>query len=181
MSRTDYPRSGRPSFKDDAATIKEVENCPIRPKYSGVSSVAEWSNLGTHSWRCRIEVLKLIVSLKTRHVDRSMHGKSYKNKVQSPERLDGSISLFHVTGERFKPQAGQGRLSPSVGCIYAKGVNDYENSSRHMSAGRPSIIKEKKRRRLPRLVKLNQTQTVVQLIAQYNAVPSASASEHTVQ
>ncbi|PRD36748.1 UNVERIFIED_CONTAM: hypothetical protein NCL1_07573 [Trichonephila clavipes] len=63
----------------------------------------------------------------------------------------------------------------------SKGVNDYENSSRHMSAGRPSIIKEKKRRRLPRLVKLNQTQTVVQLIAQYNAVPSASASEHTVQ
>ncbi|GBN65911.1 hypothetical protein AVEN_44374-1 [Araneus ventricosus] len=43
--------------------------------------------------------------------------------------------------------------------------------------------KKKGRRRLSRLVKQNRRQTVAQLTAQceYNAVPSASVSEHTVQ
>ncbi|GBL90891.1 hypothetical protein AVEN_189497-1 [Araneus ventricosus] len=40
---------------------------------------------------------------------------------------------------------------------------------------------KKGRRRLSRLVKQNRRQTVAQLTAQYNAGPSASVSEHTVQ
>ncbi|GBN04635.1 hypothetical protein AVEN_1405-1 [Araneus ventricosus] len=42
-------------------------------------------------------------------------------------------------------------------------------------------MKEKGRQRLSRLVKQNRRQRVAQLRAQYNAGPSASVSEHTVQ
>ncbi|GBM96146.1 hypothetical protein AVEN_128286-1 [Araneus ventricosus] len=73
-----------------------------------------------------------------------------------------------------------------VGCsrsavvsIHAKWINDGDTSSRRQ--GRPRVIKEKGRRRLSRLVKQNRRQTVAQLTAQYNAGPSASVSEHTVQ
>ncbi|GBM57919.1 hypothetical protein AVEN_205994-1 [Araneus ventricosus] len=75
-----------------------------------------------------------------------------------------------------------------VGCsrsavvsIHAKWINDGDTSSRRQSVGRPRVIKEKGRRRLSRFVKQNRRQTVAQLTAQYNADPSASVSEHTVQ
>ncbi|GBO46692.1 hypothetical protein AVEN_112772-1 [Araneus ventricosus] len=75
-----------------------------------------------------------------------------------------------------------------VGCsrsavvsIHAKGINDSDTSSRRQGVGRPRVIKEKGRRRLSRLVMQNRRQTVAQLTAQYNAGPSASVSEHTVQ
>ncbi|GBO24076.1 hypothetical protein AVEN_160407-1 [Araneus ventricosus] len=75
-----------------------------------------------------------------------------------------------------------------VGCsrsavvsIHAKWINDGDTSSRLQGVGRPRVSKEKGRRRLSRLVKQNRRQTVAQLTAQYNAGPSASASEHTVQ
>ncbi|GBM96662.1 hypothetical protein AVEN_29480-1 [Araneus ventricosus] len=75
-----------------------------------------------------------------------------------------------------------------VGCsrsavisIHAKWINDGDISSRRQGVGRPRVIKEKGRRRLSRLVKQNRSQTVDQLTAQYNADPSASVSEHTVQ
>ncbi|GBN25451.1 Transposable element Tcb1 transposase [Araneus ventricosus] len=75
-----------------------------------------------------------------------------------------------------------------VGCslsalvsIHAKWINDGDTSSRRQGVGRPRVIKEKGRRRLPRLVKQNRRQTVVQLTAQYNAGSSASVSEHAVQ
>ncbi|GBM99995.1 hypothetical protein AVEN_77593-1 [Araneus ventricosus] len=75
-----------------------------------------------------------------------------------------------------------------VGCsrsavvsIHAKWINDGDTSSRRQSVGRPRVIKEKGRRRLSRLVKQNRRQTLAQLTAKYNAGPSASVSEHTVQ
>ncbi|GBM26785.1 hypothetical protein AVEN_127745-1 [Araneus ventricosus] len=75
-----------------------------------------------------------------------------------------------------------------VGCsrsavvsIHAKWINDGDTSSRHQGVCRPLVIKEKGRRRLSRLVKQNRRQTETQLTAQYNACPSASVSEHTVQ
>lgn len=75
-----------------------------------------------------------------------------------------------------------------VGCsrsavvsIHAKWINDGDTSSRRQGVGRPRVIKEKGRRRLSRLVKQNRRETVAQLTAQYNAGPSASVSEHTVQ
>ncbi|GBN45201.1 hypothetical protein AVEN_167578-1 [Araneus ventricosus] len=75
-----------------------------------------------------------------------------------------------------------------VGCsrsavvsIHAKWINDGVTSSRRQGVGRPRVIKEKGRRRLSRLVKQNRRQTMAQLTAQYNAGPSASVSEHTVQ
>ncbi|GBN76236.1 Transposable element Tc1 transposase [Araneus ventricosus] len=75
-----------------------------------------------------------------------------------------------------------------VGCsrsavviIHAKWINDGDTSSRRQDVGRPCVIKEKERWRLSRLVKQNRRQTVAQLTAQYNAGPSASVSEHTVQ
>ncbi|GBM88474.1 hypothetical protein AVEN_144796-1 [Araneus ventricosus] len=75
-----------------------------------------------------------------------------------------------------------------VGCsrsavvsIHAKLINDGDTRSRSQGVGRPRVIKEKGRRRLFRLVKQNRRQTVAQLAAQYNAGPSASVSEHTVQ
>ncbi|GBO32269.1 hypothetical protein AVEN_135358-1 [Araneus ventricosus] len=75
-----------------------------------------------------------------------------------------------------------------VGCsrsadvsIHAKWINDGDTSSRRQGVGRPCAIKEKGRRRLSRLVKQNRRQTVAHLTAQYNAGPSASISEHTVQ
>ncbi|GBM27677.1 Transposable element Tc1 transposase [Araneus ventricosus] len=64
--------------------------------------------------------------------------------------------------------------------IHAKWINDGDTSSRRQGVGRPRVIKEKGRRRLSRLVKQNRRQTVAELIAQYNAGPSASVSEHTV-
>ncbi|GBM10851.1 hypothetical protein AVEN_42112-1 [Araneus ventricosus] len=57
-----------------------------------------------------------------------------------------------------------------VGC---KWINDGDTSSRRQDVGRPRVIKEKRRRRLSRLVKQNRLQTVAQLTAQYNASPSA--------
>ncbi|GBN39129.1 hypothetical protein AVEN_20436-1 [Araneus ventricosus] len=75
-----------------------------------------------------------------------------------------------------------------VGCflsavvsVHAKWINGADTSSRRQGIGRPRVIKEKGRRRLSRLVKQNRRQTVAQLRAQYNAGPSASVSEHTVQ
>ncbi|GBM40895.1 hypothetical protein AVEN_234031-1 [Araneus ventricosus] len=75
-----------------------------------------------------------------------------------------------------------------VGCsrsavvrIHAKWINDGDTSRTRQGVGRPRVIKEKGRRRLPRLVKQNQRQTVAQLTAQYNSGPSATVSEHTVQ
>ncbi|GBN55214.1 hypothetical protein AVEN_246141-1 [Araneus ventricosus] len=74
-----------------------------------------------------------------------------------------------------------------VGCsrsavvsIHAKWINDGDTSSRRQGVGRPRVIKEKRRRRLSRLVKQNRRQTVAQLTAQYNAGPRASVSD-TVQ
>ncbi|GBM05613.1 hypothetical protein AVEN_202246-1 [Araneus ventricosus] len=73
-----------------------------------------------------------------------------------------------------------GCLRSAVVSIHAKWINDGGTSSRRQGDGRPRVIKEKKRRRLSRLVKQNRRQTV-QLTAQYNAGPSANVSEHTVQ
>ncbi|XP_015916680.2 uncharacterized protein [Parasteatoda tepidariorum] len=64
---------------------------------------------------------------------------------------------------------------------YAKWMNDGETSSRRHGVGRPHAIKDKGRRRLSRLVKQNRSQTVAQLIAQYNAGSSRILSEHTIQ
>ncbi|GBM23434.1 Transposable element Tcb1 transposase [Araneus ventricosus] len=75
-----------------------------------------------------------------------------------------------------------------VGCsrsavvsIHAKWINDGDNKSKRQGVGRPRVIKEKGRRRLSRLVKQNRRQTVAQLTVQYNAGPSASVSEYSVQ
>ncbi|GBL92077.1 hypothetical protein AVEN_102621-1 [Araneus ventricosus] len=62
-----------------------------------------------------------------------------------------------------------------------KWINDGDTNSRRQGVGRPRVIKEKGRRRLSHLVKQNRRQTVAQLTTQYNAGPSASVSEHTVQ
>ncbi|GBM59333.1 hypothetical protein AVEN_207089-1 [Araneus ventricosus] len=69
----------------------------------------------------------------------------------------------------------------AVVCIHAKWINDGDTNSRRQGVGHPRVIKEKGRRRLSRLVKQNRRQTVAQLTVQYNAGPSASVSEHTVQ
>ncbi|GFV06215.1 uncharacterized protein TNCV_3781621 [Trichonephila clavipes] len=60
-------------------------------------------------------------------------------------------------------------------------MNDGEISSRQHGVGRPHAIKEKSLRRLSCMVKQNRNQTVAQLTAQYNAGPSRTESEHTVQ
>ncbi|GBM51958.1 hypothetical protein AVEN_194254-1 [Araneus ventricosus] len=65
--------------------------------------------------------------------------------------------------------------------IHAKWINDGDTSRRRQGISRPRVIKEKRRRRLSRLVKQNRRQTVAQLTAQYNAGPSLSVSDHTVQ
>ncbi|XP_054708423.1 uncharacterized protein LOC129218225 [Uloborus diversus] len=70
---------------------------------------------------------------------------------------------------------------PTVVRTYAKWMNDGETSSRRHGIGRPHTIEEKGRRRLSRMVKQNQSQTVAQLTAQYNAGPSRIVLEHTVQ
>ncbi|GBO01227.1 Transposable element Tc1 transposase [Araneus ventricosus] len=72
-------------------------------------------------------------------------------------------------------------LRSTVVSIHAKWINDGDTGSRRQGVGRPRVIKGKRRRRLSRLVKQNRRQTVAQLTAQYNAGPSASVSEHTVQ
>ncbi|GBM07790.1 hypothetical protein AVEN_33085-1 [Araneus ventricosus] len=75
-----------------------------------------------------------------------------------------------------------------VGCsrsavvsIHAKWINDSDASSKRLVVGRPRFIKEKGRRRQSCSVKQNRRQAVAQLTAQYNAGPSASVSEHTIQ
>ncbi|GBM03371.1 hypothetical protein AVEN_256914-1 [Araneus ventricosus] len=75
-----------------------------------------------------------------------------------------------------------------VGCsrsavvsIHAKWINDGDTNGRRQGVGHLFVIKEKAHRRLSCLVKQNQCQTVALLTAQYNAGPSASVSEHTVQ
>ncbi|GBN16280.1 hypothetical protein AVEN_205696-1 [Araneus ventricosus] len=65
--------------------------------------------------------------------------------------------------------------------IHAKWINDGDTSSRRQSVCRPRVMKEKGRPRPSRLVKQNRRQTETQLTSQYNAGPSASVSEHTVQ
>ncbi|GBN20240.1 hypothetical protein AVEN_46234-1 [Araneus ventricosus] len=65
--------------------------------------------------------------------------------------------------------------------IHAKWINDGYTSSRRHGVRRPHVIKEKGRRRLSRWVKQNRHQIVAQLTVQYNAGPSVSVSEHTVQ
>ncbi|GBM96954.1 hypothetical protein AVEN_69322-1 [Araneus ventricosus] len=65
--------------------------------------------------------------------------------------------------------------------IHAKWINDGDTSNRHQGVGRPCVIKEKECQRLSHLIKQNRHHTVAQLTAQYNAGPSASVSEHTVQ
>ncbi|GBM84479.1 hypothetical protein AVEN_192192-1 [Araneus ventricosus] len=59
-----------------------------------------------------------------------------------------------------------------VGCsrsavvsIHAKWINDGDTSSRCQGVGRPTVIKEKGRRRLSRLEKQNRHQIVAQLTA----------------
>ncbi|GBN92265.1 hypothetical protein AVEN_204652-1 [Araneus ventricosus] len=47
----------------------------------------------------------------------------------------------------------------AVVSIHAKWINDGDTSSRRQGVGSPRIIKEKGRRRLPRLVKQNRRQT----------------------
>ncbi|GBN37285.1 hypothetical protein AVEN_160868-1 [Araneus ventricosus] len=69
----------------------------------------------------------------------------------------------------------------AVVSIHAKWIDDGDTSSRRQGVGRPRVIKEKGRRRLFLLVKRNRRLTVAQLTAQYNAGPSASVSENTVQ
>ncbi|GBN35612.1 hypothetical protein AVEN_33865-1 [Araneus ventricosus] len=64
----------------------------------------------------------------------------------------------------------------AVVSIHANWINDGDTSSRRQGVGRPRVIKEKGHRRLPRLVKQNRRQAVVQLTAQYNAGPSANVS-----
>ncbi|GFS65721.1 transposable element Tcb1 transposase [Trichonephila clavipes] len=75
-----------------------------------------------------------------------------------------------------------------VGCsrsivvsTYAKGMDDCETSSRRHGAGCPHANKEKRYRRLPRMVKQNLSQTVAQLTAQYNVGLCRTVSKHTVQ
>ncbi|GFV53865.1 transposable element Tcb1 transposase [Trichonephila clavipes] len=60
----------------------------------------------------------------------------------------------------------------TVVSTYAKWMNDRETSSRRHGVGRPHSIKEKGRRRLSCMVKQYRSQTVAQLIAQYNTGPS---------
>ncbi|XP_054711340.1 uncharacterized protein LOC129220929 [Uloborus diversus] len=69
----------------------------------------------------------------------------------------------------------------TVVSTYAKWMNDGETSSRRHGIGRPHAIEVKCRRRLSRMVKQNQSQTVAQLTAQYNGEPSRIVSKHTVQ
>ncbi|GBM10381.1 hypothetical protein AVEN_169670-1 [Araneus ventricosus] len=69
----------------------------------------------------------------------------------------------------------------AVVSIRTKWINDGDTSSICQGVGRPCAIKEKGHQRLSRLVKQNRRQTVAQLTAQYNAGPSTSVSEHTVQ
>ncbi|GBN10362.1 hypothetical protein AVEN_58293-1 [Araneus ventricosus] len=64
---------------------------------------------------------------------------------------------------------------------HAKWINDGDTSNRRQGVRRPRVMKETGRRSLSRLVKQNRRQTVAQRTAQYNAGPSASVSEHTVQ
>ncbi|GFX94669.1 transposable element Tcb1 transposase [Trichonephila clavipes] len=75
-----------------------------------------------------------------------------------------------------------------VGCsrstvvsTYAKWMNDGETSSRLHVVGRPHAIKEKNHRRLSRMLKQNRSQAVAQVTFQYNAGPSRTVSENTVQ
>ncbi|GBN73839.1 hypothetical protein AVEN_10650-1 [Araneus ventricosus] len=74
-----------------------------------------------------------------------------------------------------------GCLQSAVVSIHAKWINDGDTSSRRQGVGRPRVIKGEGGRRLSRLVKQNRRQIVAQLTAQYNASPSESVSEHTVQ
>ncbi|GFU57743.1 transposase domain containing protein [Trichonephila clavipes] len=60
-------------------------------------------------------------------------------------------------------------------------MNDGETSSRRHGVGRPHANKEKSHRKLSRMVKQNRSQTVAQLTAEYNAEPSRTVSEHTVE
>ncbi|GBN01329.1 hypothetical protein AVEN_24147-1 [Araneus ventricosus] len=75
----------------------------------------------------------------------------------------------------------EGCSRSAVVSTHAKWINEGDTSSRRQGVGRPRVIKEKGRWRLSRLVKQNRRQTVAQLTAHYNACPSASVSEHTVQ
>ncbi|GBL83426.1 hypothetical protein AVEN_110722-1 [Araneus ventricosus] len=65
----------------------------------------------------------------------------------------------------------------AVVSIHAKWIND----GRHQGVDHPRVIKEKGHWKVSRLVKQNWHQTAAQLTAQYNAGPSASVLEHTVQ
>ncbi|GBN88135.1 hypothetical protein AVEN_63433-1 [Araneus ventricosus] len=94
----------------------------------------------------------------------------------------GQIVMARRLGTSITETARLVRCSRSaVVTIHAKWINDGDTSSRRQGVGRPRVIKENVRRRLSRLVKQNRRQTVAQLTAQYNAGPSASISEHTVQ
>ncbi|GBM73492.1 hypothetical protein AVEN_6813-1 [Araneus ventricosus] len=98
------------------------------------------------------------------------------------EFVRGQIVMARKFGMSITETARLGGCSRSaVVSIHAKWINDGETSSRRQGVGRPRVIKEKRRRRLSLLVKQIRRQTVTQLRAQYNAGPSASVSEHTVQ
>ncbi|GBN63496.1 hypothetical protein AVEN_148374-1 [Araneus ventricosus] len=70
---------------------------------------------------------------------------------------------------------------PAVVSIHTKWINDGDTSSKRQGVNRPRVFKKRGCRRVSRLEKQNQRQTVAQLTAQYNAGPRASVSEHTVQ
>ncbi|GBM40932.1 hypothetical protein AVEN_161577-1 [Araneus ventricosus] len=94
----------------------------------------------------------------------------------------GQIVMARRLGTSFTETARLVGCSRSaVVSIHAKWINDGDTSSKRQSVGSPHVMKEKGRRWLSRLVKQNRHPTVAQLTAQYNADPSASVSEHTVQ
>ncbi|GBM73253.1 hypothetical protein AVEN_94694-1 [Araneus ventricosus] len=95
-----------------------------------------------------------------------------RGQIVMPRRIEASIT---------ETARLVGCSRSAVVSIHAKWINDGDTSSRRQGVGRPRVIKKKGRRRLSRLVKQNWLQAVAQLTAQYNAGPSASVSEHTVQ
>ncbi|GFX20278.1 transposable element Tcb1 transposase [Trichonephila clavipes] len=93
----------------------------------------------------------------------------------------GQIAMARRLGTSISETARVvGCLRSAVVSTYAKWMNDGETSSRRHGVGRSHAIK-KSHQRLSCMVKQNRSQTVAQLTAQYNAGPSRTVSEHTVQ
>ncbi|GFX62371.1 HTH_Tnp_Tc3_2 domain-containing protein [Trichonephila clavipes] len=85
-------------------------------------------------------------------------------KVHLPTRPENS--------EQVSPKTARlvGCSCSALFSIYAKWINDGETSSRHLAVGPPRIVKVKGHQRLSYLVKQNQSKTLDQLTAQYNAL-----------